>query len=139
MIPLVRAPPSLKRLTNRTFTPDFYNYPQYGIDFLISGATHTVRKIILHTNIVGLITTDIVYGLNVDPTNSLAHLCSTDTNDAHGRSRGCQRTTRMVGIHPSCPPTLSQVSLDSPPSVKFTERVRYILLYIVMFPQLWCV
>ena len=33
---------------------DFYNYFQYGVDFLISGTTHTVRKIILHTNIVSL-------------------------------------------------------------------------------------
>jgi len=35
-----------------TSSLDFYNYFQYGIDFLISGTTHTVRKIILHTNIV---------------------------------------------------------------------------------------
>jgi len=34
-------------------SPYFYNYFQHGIDFLISGATHTVRKIILHTNIPG--------------------------------------------------------------------------------------
>jgi len=31
----------------------FFNYFQYGIDFLISGTTHIVRKIILHTNIPG--------------------------------------------------------------------------------------
>ena len=31
---------------------DFYNYLQHGIDFLISGNTHTVKKIILHTNVV---------------------------------------------------------------------------------------
>ncbi|QRV72631.1 hypothetical protein RhiJN_00645 [Ceratobasidium sp. AG-Ba] len=31
----------------------FYNYFQYGIDFLISGKTHRVRKIILHTNVPG--------------------------------------------------------------------------------------
>ena len=124
MIPLVRAPPSLEHLTDRTPIPDFYNYPQYGIDFLISGATHTVRKIILHTNIVGFITTDVFCGLSVDATNSLAHLCSTDTNGAHGRSRGCQRTMKMVGTSPSCPPAPSPSFLDFPPSVKFTERVR---------------
>lgn len=33
---------------------DFYNYFQYGIDFLVSGVTHKVKKIILHTNIVRL-------------------------------------------------------------------------------------
>lgn len=31
---------------------DFYNYFQHGIDFLISGSTHIVRKVILHTNVV---------------------------------------------------------------------------------------
>jgi len=31
----------------------FYNYLQHGIDFLISGSTHTVKKIILHTNVPG--------------------------------------------------------------------------------------
>ncbi|KAI0638132.1 hypothetical protein C8Q77DRAFT_1089559 [Trametes polyzona] len=31
----------------------FYNYQQHGIDFLLSGATHTVKKIVLHTNIPG--------------------------------------------------------------------------------------
>jgi hypothetical protein len=31
----------------------FYNYFQHGIDFLISGSTHVVRKIILHTNVPG--------------------------------------------------------------------------------------
>lgn len=32
--------------------PDFYNYQQHGIDFLISGSTHTVKKIVLHSNVV---------------------------------------------------------------------------------------
>ncbi|KAI0771568.1 UPF0183-domain-containing protein [Trametes elegans] len=31
----------------------FYNYQQHGLDFLISGATHTVKKIILHSNVPG--------------------------------------------------------------------------------------
>ncbi|KAL7282369.1 hypothetical protein ACG7TL_003839 [Trametes sanguinea] len=31
----------------------FYNYQQHGIDFLISGTTHTVKKIILHSNVPG--------------------------------------------------------------------------------------
>ncbi|KAI0091985.1 UPF0183-domain-containing protein [Irpex rosettiformis] len=31
----------------------FYNYFQYGIDFLISGTTHVVKKIVLHSNIPG--------------------------------------------------------------------------------------
>jgi len=34
-------------------TDYFYNYFQFGIDFLISGSTHRVKKIILHTNVVG--------------------------------------------------------------------------------------
>ncbi|KZP32960.1 UPF0183-domain-containing protein [Athelia psychrophila] len=31
----------------------FYNYFQHGVDFLISGSTHIVRKVILHTNVPG--------------------------------------------------------------------------------------
>lgn len=31
----------------------FYNYFQHGLDFLISGKTHRVRKIIVHTNVPG--------------------------------------------------------------------------------------
>ncbi|KAF8607709.1 hypothetical protein BDV93DRAFT_519726 [Ceratobasidium sp. AG-I] len=31
----------------------FYNYFQHGLDFLISGKTHRVRKIIIHTNVPG--------------------------------------------------------------------------------------
>ncbi|KAF9057655.1 hypothetical protein BJ165DRAFT_1422230 [Panaeolus papilionaceus] len=31
----------------------FYNYFQHGIDFLISESTHTVKKIVLHTNVPG--------------------------------------------------------------------------------------
>lgn len=34
---------------------DFYNYFQYGLDFLITGPEHIVTKIILHTNVVGRI------------------------------------------------------------------------------------
>ncbi|KAN0097506.1 Uncharacterized protein family UPF0183 [Tylopilus felleus] len=34
-------------------TDYFYNYFSHGIDFLISGQTHLVRKIILHTNVPG--------------------------------------------------------------------------------------
>ena len=43
---------------------DFYNYFQYGIDFLISGTTHIVKKIILHTNIVGLSPRSYVHPVN---------------------------------------------------------------------------
>jgi len=31
----------------------FYNYFQYGLDFLISETTHLVKKIVLHTNVPG--------------------------------------------------------------------------------------
>jgi len=31
----------------------FYNYFQHGLDFLLSPSSHTVQKIILHTNIPG--------------------------------------------------------------------------------------
>ncbi|KAG8887318.1 hypothetical protein FRB98_000246 [Tulasnella sp. 332] len=32
---------------------DFYNYFQYGMDCLIDGVTHTVRKVVLHSNVPG--------------------------------------------------------------------------------------
>jgi len=34
-------------------TDYFYNYFQHGIEFLISGSTHVVQKVILHTNVPG--------------------------------------------------------------------------------------
>jgi hypothetical protein len=101
-IPLVDVPVlPLDCPAYRLSLPDFYNYFQYGIDFLISGATHTVRKIILHTNIVSPTTAYIVSGLSVVAPNSLARLCSIDTNDARGRSRGCQRMMKTVGVFSS--------------------------------------
>jgi len=92
---------SPQRFTCCTSRSDFYNYFQYGIDFLISGATHTVRKIILHTNIVSPATPNTVPGLSAVVKNSPDHLCSIDTNDAHGRLRGCQRMMKMVCVSPS--------------------------------------
>ena len=97
MIPLVSALFSVERFTCYITLSDFYNYFRHGIDFLISGATHTVRKIILHTNIVSPIATDTISKLNVAITNSLVHLCSTGTGGAHGRSRGYQKMMKMVG------------------------------------------
>ena len=47
--------PSLKR-ANADPPLDFYNYFQHGIEFLISGTTNVVRKIILHTNVVSRFT-----------------------------------------------------------------------------------
>lgn len=34
---------------------DFQNYVQYGMDFLISGKSHKVIKIVLHSNLPGAI------------------------------------------------------------------------------------
>lgn len=38
---------------DRQYTDYFYNYFHHGIDFLISGQTHIVRKIIVHSNVPG--------------------------------------------------------------------------------------
>lgn len=38
---------------DRDCTDYFYNYFHHGIDFLISGQTHVVRKIVLHSNVPG--------------------------------------------------------------------------------------
>lgn len=77
---------------------DFFNYFQYGIDFLISGTTHIVRKIILHTNIVSSTTADMIRWLSVGIKTSPVHLCSIGTNDVHGRLKGFQRMMKMVGV-----------------------------------------
>ena len=39
-------------LIDTNLSLDFYNYFQYGLDFLISETTHLVKKIVLHTNVV---------------------------------------------------------------------------------------
>jgi Uncharacterised protein family (UPF0183) len=33
---------------------DFYNYFQHGLDFLISGPSHIVKKIVIHSNVVSI-------------------------------------------------------------------------------------
>jgi Uncharacterised protein family (UPF0183) len=39
-------------MTETYHTADFYNYFQHGLDFLISGPSHLVKKIIIHSNVV---------------------------------------------------------------------------------------
>ena len=61
---------------------DFYNYFQHGIDFLISGVDHVVRKIVLHTNIV---IAPVSHVSSTDIDFSLARPCFNDTRGATGR------------------------------------------------------
>lgn len=42
----------LNNLPLSIYALDFYNYFHHGVDFLISGQTHIVRKIIIHSNVV---------------------------------------------------------------------------------------
>lgn len=35
-----------------TIRVDFYNYLQHGMDFLVDGTTHMLKKIVVHTNVV---------------------------------------------------------------------------------------
>ena len=35
-----------------TIPVDFCNYLQHGVDFLVDGTTHVVKKIVVHTNVV---------------------------------------------------------------------------------------
>jgi hypothetical protein len=46
--------PSIHRLKPNSGIKDFYNYFQHGLDFFISGSTHTVNKIVVHSNIASL-------------------------------------------------------------------------------------
>jgi hypothetical protein len=48
---------------SKIYPTDFYNYFQHGIDFLISGRNHVVRKIILHSNIVSRLIFHLVHSL----------------------------------------------------------------------------
>jgi hypothetical protein len=65
--------------------PDFYNYFQHGIDFLITGDTHIVRKIILHTNIVSEVTRKLRLRLLDHPWSSQDLHCFNAISDAHGK------------------------------------------------------
>lgn len=50
-----KIPPlqTIRQFSRRLFLLlDFYNYFQHGLDFLISGSTHIVKKIVLHSNVV---------------------------------------------------------------------------------------
>jgi hypothetical protein len=55
-----KMPHNVHNQLSRPTCPDFYNYFQHGIDFLIAGDTHVVKKIILHTNIVSGVTGESV-------------------------------------------------------------------------------
>lgn len=66
---------------------DFYNYFQYGIDILISGSTHVVQKVILHSNVVGV---DSILDIasHADACSGSRDLtCSNGINGVHGRSK----------------------------------------------------
>jgi hypothetical protein len=43
---------TFSRTSLSIYALDFYNYFHHGVDFLISGQTHIVRKIIIHSNVV---------------------------------------------------------------------------------------
>ena len=74
---------------------DFYNYFQYGIDFLISGTNHVVKKIILHSNLVGACVFTSHISFLTPPISQGLH-CFNNTSDARGQSRGSQKMTKMV-------------------------------------------
>lgn len=89
--PLLRIPVTYRELT---FRLDFYNYHQHGIDFLISGTTHTVKKIILHTNIV--CHTDPDKMTKSHQLDSPGRHCSRDTNVVLGRLKAIRKMTKTV-------------------------------------------
>lgn len=65
---------------------DFYNYFQYGMDVLLSGTTHAVKKIILHSNIVSYYSSGSPPSLDPRSNGTSPGLsCSSDTSDVHGR------------------------------------------------------
>ncbi|KDQ12751.1 hypothetical protein BOTBODRAFT_34211 [Botryobasidium botryosum FD-172 SS1] len=49
----IHATPSTTTDPDETNEGYFYNYFQHGIDFLLSGTTHKVKKIVLHSNVPG--------------------------------------------------------------------------------------
>ena len=75
---------------------DFYNYQQYGIDFLLSGSSHTVKKVILHSNVVSSVHSDRGFPRLIS--DSPEPLYFSGTKGVHGRSRGVRRTTRTVSF-----------------------------------------
>jgi hypothetical protein len=75
---------------------DFYNYFQHGVDFLVSGTTHTVRKIILHSNIVRK-SVDYAPCVN-NAFESLVLHYSNATSDVLGKSKVNQKMMKTVMI-----------------------------------------
>lgn len=72
---------------------DFYNYFHHGVDFLISGQTHVVRKIIIHSNMVRHVSP--LCDLFANP-YSLAPRSFSDINDALGSWRANPKMTKTV-------------------------------------------
>ena len=92
---------STRARAHSAISSDFYNYFQHGIDFLISGTTHIVIKIVLHTNIVSSSRTITIIIFSPParlPARSLERRSSSGTSGVPGRSRAAPRTTRTVRL-----------------------------------------
>ena len=85
--------------TQPTGLTDFYNYFQHGLDFFISGSTHTVKKIIVHTNIVCSFRSHLpLKSLFIHHNNSLGHLSFNDISAVTGKSKALQKTKKTVRL-----------------------------------------
>jgi hypothetical protein len=80
-----KAPRSVHNSWSRLRFPDFYNYFQHGIDFLIAGETHVISKIILHTNIVSGVTRKSNFDYSNHSWRSQDLLCFNAISDANGK------------------------------------------------------
>lgn len=102
---------------------DFYNYFQHGIEFLISGSTHIVSKILMHTNVVSMNLSGFLCVFDL-PRFSLDLLYSRDTNDVPGKLKASQKMTKMVSIvYVISTLYIEMVVTDSPPRMRFYDRV----------------
>lgn len=109
------------RFTNELI--DFYNYFQHGIEFLISGSTHVVRKILIHTNVVSMISSISPCTLHLIRF-SLDLPYSRGTNDVLGKLKASQKMTKMVNIiHIISSFPIESTAIDSPPRMRFYDRV----------------
>lgn len=75
---------------------DFYNYFQHGLDFFISGSTHTVKKIIIHSNIASSIPLSEIHQSNGTKTAWISTLPTVQAMQLGNRRRTRRRRRRSV-------------------------------------------
>lgn len=100
---------------------DFYNYFQHGLDFFISGSTHTVKKIIIHSNIASSIPLSEIHQSNGTKTAWISTLPTVQAMQLGNRRRTRRRRRRSV-FQNSMFHSNIYCWIDTPPRKRFYDR-----------------